>query len=68
MKKETEYFESMDSVRLMEINGGGFAYDVGRVIRFFIVSGGCATVYGTTAGMADWIAMDVINETANNKQ
>ncbi|MEN8156868.1 MAG: hypothetical protein ABFS10_07950 [Bacteroidota bacterium] len=31
---KTEHFTQMESDQLMEINGGGFAYDVGRVIRF----------------------------------
>ena len=32
---KTEHFTQMESDQLLEINGGGFAYDVGRVIRFF---------------------------------
>ncbi|MFH0756275.1 MAG: hypothetical protein V2B15_03200 [Bacteroidota bacterium] len=68
MKKETEYFESIGSDRLMEINGGGFAYDVGRVIRFLGVSAFCATPLSTANGIADWIIMDAINDAANNQQ
>lgn len=68
MKTETEYFESMDSVQLMDINGGGFAYDVGRVIRFLGVSALCANPISITNGIVDWMVTDIINEAANNPQ
>ena len=34
MKNNIENFASIGSQELMEINGGGFAFDVGRVLRF----------------------------------
>ena len=68
MKEETAYFELLDSVQLMGINGGGFAYDVGRVLRFLAVSALCVTPISTANGIADWIMVDAVNEAANNPQ
>ena len=34
MKNNIENFASIGSQELMETNGGGFAFDVGRVLRF----------------------------------
>jgi hypothetical protein len=39
MKTNIEHFTPMGTEQLLEINGGGFAYDVGRVIRFIGLSG-----------------------------
>jgi len=44
---------------MREINGGGFAYDAGRVLRFLFISGGSAV--GTYQAVADWIINDEIN-------
>ncbi len=35
---KTEHFTQINSEQLLEINGGGFAYDVGRVIRFIFLA------------------------------
>ncbi len=34
MKTNIEFFTPMGDQELLETNGGGFAHDVGRVIRF----------------------------------
>ncbi len=68
MTTGTEKFQSLDKVRMMEMNGGGFAYDVGRVIRFLGVSAFCVTPFSTAAGIADWIMVDAINEAAYDPQ
>ncbi len=45
----------------MQTNGGGFAYDVGRAIRFLIVGGGCLNATGAALATGDWIVNDIIN-------
>jgi len=62
----TEHFTSINTEKLREINGGGFAYDVGRVIRYFVISGGGIAPIGIATGLADWIGNDVANQIANS--
>jgi hypothetical protein len=57
---ETQNFSTLREEQLTDCLGGGFAYDVGRVIRF-IVKGGGSSPTGTMLALADWIANDVIN-------
>lgn len=38
--KNFENFSTMNADRLKEVNGGGFAYDIGRIFRFIALSGG----------------------------
>lgn len=47
-----ENFTSLGSQELLETNGGGFAFDAGRVIRFISLMGykGIFTPYA----IADW--------------
>ena len=44
-------------------NGGGFAYDVGRIIRFLNISAG--TTIGTANALADWTINAIVNEIEN---
>lgn len=55
-------FRTLDTDRLMEINGGGFAYDVGRTLRFVYLY----YTYGYLTADADWYANKLLNEEANN--
>ncbi|MCP4312626.1 MAG: hypothetical protein GY790_15295 [Bacteroidetes bacterium] len=63
MKTTIEHFIPMGTEQLMETNGGGFAYDVGRLLRFMCISGG--TGIGTERAILDWHLTDMINEEAN---
>jgi hypothetical protein len=56
-------FNQMDPARLKQLNGGGFAYDVGRGLRFLVMCGGGFTV---TNAVIDWIINDVANDAVNN--
>ena len=60
--KETAFFSTMDAEQLRMVNGGGFAYDVGRLIRFFVKSGGGALF---TEAYMDWVTNELINEAIN---
>jgi hypothetical protein len=59
MEHATDYFKPMDEGQLVQTSGGGFAYDLGRIIRFIGISGG--TAIGTTMAVTDWIINDAIN-------
>ena len=48
-----ENFASLGAQELLETNGGGFAHDVGRVIRFIGLMG--ANGINTPMAVADWI-------------
>ena len=56
-----ENYTVMGSQELMETNGGGFAYDVGRVLRFlsFALPGDAPSI---AYAISDW----QINEMLNN--
>ena len=63
--KNRETISEMSVEQLREINGGGFAYDVGRILRFIGLSGGGhpgALAYAVT----DWQVNAMINEKAND--
>jgi len=62
--KNVENFSHMNSVQLMEINGGGLAYDLGRIIRFLGLSAGGHPI-GTSIAVADWQINAMINEAEN---
>lgn len=63
MKPSIEHFTPMGSEQLMETNGGGFAYDVGRVLRFLSF---CPfTGVGATMAICDWQINKMINEPEN---
>jgi hypothetical protein len=60
MKNKFENFKAMDSQELVEINGGGFAYDVGRVLRLLChVGGGNAGI--TAMAISEWQVNAMIN-------
>jgi hypothetical protein len=52
--KDVENFRLMSTEQLMEVNGGGFAYDVGRFIRYLALGGG-------VAAYVDWVTNDAVN-------
>ncbi len=63
--KNRENISEMTVEQLREMNGGGFAYDVGRILRFIGLSGGGhpgALAYA----VVDWEVNAMINEDANN--
>ena len=47
-----ESFSPLGTQEILETNGGGFAHDLGRVLRFFVLSGGGVN---TPYAVADWI-------------
>jgi hypothetical protein len=61
--KNSELFRSIDQDGMMDINGGGFAYDVGRVIRFVILS--ATPILGMEAAIADWQLNKEISDIIN---
>ncbi len=50
----------MNAEQLMKVNGGGFAFDVGRFLRLIALGGPTSMT-----AIADWIANDVVNEVVN---
>ena len=63
--KNRETMSKMSVEQLRELNGGGFAYDVGRILRFIGLSGGGhpgALAYAVT----DWQVNAMLNEMAND--
>ena len=61
--KDSDMFRPIDQNRLMEINGGGFAYDVGRVLRFLVLS--TDSILGVSAGVMDWQLNKEISDIVN---
>ncbi|HER09064.1 MAG TPA: hypothetical protein ENO20_09160 [Bacteroides sp.] len=55
-------FNTMDVESMRQVNGGGFAYDVGRGIRCLALY----VVYGNIYAMTDYIVNEALNEAANN--
>jgi len=54
----------MDAERLRQVNGGGFAYDVGRVLRFISL---CGHNFSTVnLAIIDWQVNAELNDAANN--
>ena len=63
--KNRENLKEMTRDQLLDMNGGGFAYDVGRILRFIGLSGGghpVALAYAVT----DWEINAMISEDAND--
>lgn len=60
MKTNIEHFALLSSEELLETNGGGFAYDFGRVLRFI-----AKAMPGDPGSIAyasgDWYATTLIN-------
>jgi len=59
MKTNFEHFTPMDATQLMDTNGGGFAYDVGRVLRFFSAMGPNAILVANA--ITEWQVNATIN-------
>jgi hypothetical protein len=53
MKTKIESFTPMGTQQLMETNGGGFAYDVGRILRFLSIAAGGNPIQIANA-ITDW--------------
>jgi hypothetical protein len=66
MKETADFFKTLKGEQLSSINGGGFAYDVGRVIRFLVMSGGGQNPFLLANATADWIINDAVNDALNN--
>jgi len=62
--KNAENFSLLTAEQLIEVNGGGFAYDVGRILRFIGLSGG-GSGFGVTTAILDWQINAAINESEN---
>jgi len=60
----TENFNTMDESALSLTRGGGFAYDVGRVLRFIGISGGMHPI-GIPQAIADWMGNEAANQAEN---
>ena len=63
--KNRANLKEMTRDQLLDMNGGGFAYDVGRILRFIGLSGGGhpgAMAYAVT----DWEVNAMISEDAND--
>jgi len=52
----------MDAERLRQVNGGGFAYDVGRGLRWLAIS----ATQGVINAIIDATVNEALNEAANN--
>jgi len=52
----------MGAEQLHEVNGGGFAYDVGRVLRFIALSGGGLNSIALTNAIIDWQITTELNK------
>ena len=57
-------FTPLTGERLRDINGGGLAYDIGRVIRFIGLWGGGVNA-GAAKAVVDWEINAMINEAEN---
>jgi hypothetical protein len=57
---KTQLFIELSAAEACDIEAGNFAYDVGRVIRFIILTGPTGSGLGGAYG--DWVA----NEAANS--
>jgi hypothetical protein len=53
MKTNIEIFNPMGDQELIKTNGGGFAYDVGRVLRFLAIALP-GTAISVTNAITDW--------------
>jgi hypothetical protein len=53
MKTNFEIFNPIGSQELLETNGGGFAHDMGRVLRFLAIALP-GTAISVTNAITDW--------------
>jgi len=58
-----EPFSTMDAEQMKQVNGGGFAYDVGRTIRFICLARNPFTL---PMAITEWIINDTINQVEKN--
>jgi hypothetical protein len=58
--KARDEFSLISTGQLREINGGSFAYDLGRALRFY----GLLYTRGVSGAVADWIMVDAVNQVA----
>ncbi len=58
--EKREQLSPLTAEQLKEFNGGGFAYDVGRVLRFIGLCGGNGS--GAWYALTDWDINKAINE------
>lgn len=63
--ENTTLFSTMDAGQMRQVNGGGFAYDVGRVLRFISIAG-LNNGPLTALALADWDVNKALNEMENN--
>ena len=63
--KNRENLKEMTRDQLLDMNGGGFAYDVGRILRFIGLSGGGSPI-GIANALTDWEVNAMLNEIDNN--
>ena len=56
--ESTNHFQILSLQDLSETNGGSFAYDLGRALRFY------AKMYtsGIAGAYADWVVTDAVND------
>jgi hypothetical protein len=62
--KTIETITELSTDQAREINGGGFAYDLGRAIRFLGLSGAGITVHNA---LVDWWINDAANTAENGE-
>lgn len=55
----------LNEEQMQEVCGGGFAYDVGRVLRFFAIGISSPNI---AFAITDWQVNEIINEAANDPQ
>lgn len=63
MKSKLENFTDIGPRELMETSGGGFAYDIGRVIRFIGLYGG--NPMALPWAVTDWQINAALNDLEN---
>lgn len=54
-----EHFQVISEEHLQDINGGSFAYDLGRIIRFYL------QMPNVAYALSDWYVTDAVNEIIN---
>ncbi|RPI46456.1 MAG: hypothetical protein EHM46_00550 [Bacteroidetes bacterium] len=62
--KTNRVFAPIEMSEAMAINGGGFAYDLGRVLRFIYLCGGNGL--GTQWAIMDWQINEAVNQQTAN--
>ena len=60
--KKIENLKEMTVEQLMEMNGGGFAYDVGRFLRYIALGG---TTANPMNAYVDFVVNEIVNDIVN---